>query len=175
MTKRETIKLLAVLNAAYPNFFKDMDKQQKMAQIELYQSRFKDTPVEIVAVALERYIDTNTYPPTIAGLKAIIADYQDGNKIDELWKEAWAAICGRCKFEKLSDSNKIFFGSQSAIDDIGLDTKTIQSVIKGQHLKRIKEILRIEESRKQAFDAIGENNFNKLIKPERSEIGKISQ
>ena len=175
MTKRETIKLLTVLSAAYPNFFKDMDKQQKMAQIELYKSRFKDTPAEIVIAALERYIDTNTYPPTIAGIKAIIADYQDGNKIDELWKEAWRAICGYCKFKDLSDANKTFFGSQSVIDDLGLNGNTIQSVVKGQYLKRIKEILRIEESRKQAIDVIGENNFNKLTKPGRSEIGKISQ
>lgn len=163
MNRNETIKLLAVLNAAYPSFFRGMSKTEKQAQIELYESRFKDFSAKIVAAALERYIDTNTYPPTIAGIKTIINAYQGGSKIDELWEEAWKAICGRRKFADLSAANQKYFGNQSAIDELGLSGDTVMSVVKGQYLKRISEILEVKEAQTQAVKALGKEQFDHIL------------
>ena len=68
MNREEIKKVLKILSTAYPMYFADMSKEDKIDQIRLYQDMFGKYPVEVVIVALKNYIKANEYPPSIAGL-----------------------------------------------------------------------------------------------------------
>lgn len=155
MTRNEVKGLLEMLRLAYPNTYKQMNSVEMSKQIDFYLGFFKDEPGDIMRIAVEHYIEHNKYSPTIAGLKEAAARLKAGSDVDELWKEAWNAICGNKKFEALSAANKRYFGSQAMIDNLGQSEDTVQSVIKGQYMKRISEILENEEIKDSAIKALG--------------------
>ena len=69
MSKDETVKILAVLKAAYPNFYKNISSQDATGVINLWTLQFKSVPVDIVYLAVTKLIATNVFPPTIAEVK----------------------------------------------------------------------------------------------------------
>ena len=75
MTREETIGILSILKASYPNFYKDMSKKDAETTINLYAEMFSDTETNLVATAIKELIQHQSYPPTIADIK---------NKIYEL-------------------------------------------------------------------------------------------
>ena len=64
MNRTETIKLLAVINGAYPRF--EIKSESANLMIDLWQSTFKDIPADEMAQALKEMIKELKYPPTIA-------------------------------------------------------------------------------------------------------------
>jgi len=64
MTLKETIAIMALLKAAYPNYYKSSDDVQQA--VKLWQSMMCDYPAELVTQAIRAVIATNKYPPTIA-------------------------------------------------------------------------------------------------------------
>ena len=69
MSKDETVKILAVLKAAYPNFYKNISSQEATGVINLWTLQFKSVPGDIVYLAVTKLIATNVFPPTIAEVK----------------------------------------------------------------------------------------------------------
>lgn len=69
MTKKETVQILAILKAAYPNFYKDMSAEEAQGTISVWALQFADLPADIVLMALNKAISTSKYPPTIAEIK----------------------------------------------------------------------------------------------------------
>lgn len=68
MTQEETIKLLALVKVAYPNSYKDIDKDTQLATVNMWHRAFVDTPLGIVEMALENFIKVSKFPPTIADI-----------------------------------------------------------------------------------------------------------
>lgn len=68
MTLEETIKLLALIKLAYPNAYKDIDKDSQLATVNLWHRVFGNTQFQIVQIALEHYIKGSKFPPTIADI-----------------------------------------------------------------------------------------------------------
>lgn len=66
MTRQEAIKLLALIKVAYPTAFKDMDKESKLATVNMWQSTFPNTPFVIMELALDHFRRVSKYPPTVA-------------------------------------------------------------------------------------------------------------
>ena len=79
MTKQEAIKILAVLKAAYPNSYKGLTKDEANGIIGVWATQFVSTPYIIVSMAINKLINTNTFPPTINEVK---------DKIRSLYGEA---------------------------------------------------------------------------------------
>ena len=145
-----TKKLLKILSTAYPKMYKDMSSEAKWEQVALYTDMFKDYPEEVVATALKAYIKVNEYPPTIAGImkeiNAMQASVSD-DTIENCVKESWDAICGGRCYKDLSTLSQEYWGSQSAIDAMGMDEKTTLGVITGQMQRRLPEIIKRQKTR----------------------------
>lgn len=70
MNKTETLQLLAILKAAYPNTFRDQTKEEATGTVNVWCVQFADTPAKVVMMAVQKLISTNKFPPTIAEVKA---------------------------------------------------------------------------------------------------------
>lgn len=74
MTQDETVQILSVLKAAYPNSYKGMTRQEAYGTISVWATQFAQIPVQIVLIAVNKLISTSTYPPTISEVKAKLKD-----------------------------------------------------------------------------------------------------
>ena len=66
MDRLETADILAVLKAAYPQFYNGLSPKEANKIVDLWAEMFKDEPVMVVAVAVKAMnaSRTNTFPPT---------------------------------------------------------------------------------------------------------------
>ena len=66
MTREEAIKFLALVKVAYPTAYKDMDKESKLATVNMWHSTFHSVPFKIMELVFNRFIKLSKFPPTIA-------------------------------------------------------------------------------------------------------------
>lgn len=66
MNREESIKLLALIKVAYPTAYKDMDKETKLATVNMWQTTFPSVPYSIMEMAFNRFRLTSKFPPTVA-------------------------------------------------------------------------------------------------------------
>lgn len=94
MTRDETIKMLAILKAAYPNSYKGMTKDEANGMIAVWTMQFADMPADIVLMALNKLISTSQFPPAISEVK---------KKISSLHWEAYDMIFDKTTAALLQD------------------------------------------------------------------------
>lgn len=149
MNREETIKILSILKASYPNFYKGLTRQEAETTISLYTEMFSNVEANLAATAIKELIQHQSYPPTIADIK---------NKIDELTQpyeeteaELWeiykkiiqSGYYGdRTEFDALPEAIKSYLGNNpNRINELGMmESSTFNSVEKGIFLKQIKVI-----------------------------------
>ena len=155
MNREETKQVLKVLSTAYPRYFADMTKADKIDQINLYMDMFGEYPTQIVIAALHSYIRHNEYPPSIAGLQKQIDLLIHKDDKMELWNTL-AAACSRGtrmtaeEFETLPESIREWAGDVGQIKELALmDSVTFNSVIRGQFLKTIPQIIERQEAKRK--------------------------
>lgn len=68
MTVEESIKLLALIKLAYPNSYKDIDKDTQLATVNMWQRNFSGVPFAIMEIALDHFVKGSKFPPTIADI-----------------------------------------------------------------------------------------------------------
>ena len=68
MTLEESIKLLALIKLAYPNSYKDIDKDTQLATVNMWQRAFDTVPYAIMELALDHFVRVSKFPPTIADI-----------------------------------------------------------------------------------------------------------
>ena len=92
MTRQETLGIMSVLKAAYPNYYRDMNRQDAEAVVDLWATMFSDEPAQLVAMAVKAHIasDVKGFPPHIGAIKEAIVKLQTPNAMTEL--EAWALV-----------------------------------------------------------------------------------
>ena len=102
MTKKEATQILAMLKAAYPNFYKDMGAEEAQGTISVWTMQFADLPAEVVLMALNKHISTGKFPPTIAEIK---------EKITAIYWEAHGKAYPICEIEReyLSEETKQYY------------------------------------------------------------------
>lgn len=83
MTREETIKILAILKAAYPNSYKNMTKEEANGTVTVWSMQFANIPAEMVMLAINRLISTSPFPPAICEVR---------DKISRFYWEAWEAL-----------------------------------------------------------------------------------
>ena len=83
MTRQEAIKVLSILKAAYPNSYKGLSKEEANGTINIWATQFANIPFNVVAIAINKIISTNTFPPSIGEVK---------EKIRGLYWEAWEML-----------------------------------------------------------------------------------
>lgn len=83
MTQKEAVQVLAILKAAYPNFYKDMSKQDAMGTVNIWAIQFANMPADIVLLAVNKLIATSQFPPAISEVK---------KKFSKLYWEAYESL-----------------------------------------------------------------------------------
>lgn len=69
MNREETLKILALLKAAYPNSYKNMTAAEANGTVSIWQMQFADIPADVVLIALHKVIAVSVYPPTVADIR----------------------------------------------------------------------------------------------------------
>ena len=92
MTREQMLALLVVMQAAYPNFYKGMNKAQADAVLDLWATMFADEPPEVVALAVKAHIanDKKGFPPHIGAIKEAIIKLRQPDEMTEM--EAWGYV-----------------------------------------------------------------------------------
>lgn len=143
MTKEQIIGLMKYFQAAYKGFYEGKDTQAVMT---VWHDALADEDPKIVSQAAKNYVRTSEFAPTVAGLMKQI----DLIKRPQADTDMWALISKAAsnglynsaeEFEKLPPECQSFLGSASALKDLAqTDTGTMNTVVKGQFLKRVEAI-----------------------------------
>ena len=94
MTRDETIKLLAILKAAYPNSYRGMTKEEANGTVAVWSAQFANMPAAVVMIAVNKLISTKTFPPSINEVK---------EKIRGLYWEVWGALNEHKTYKNLDE------------------------------------------------------------------------
>ena len=87
MTPKELSEVMNRLEKYYKSFYQGVDKKEVFAA---WFEMFKDDQATEVQKAAVAYICTQIYPPTVAGLKTIMAENRMAGQMAEM--EAWGRI-----------------------------------------------------------------------------------
>ena len=92
MDREQTKQLMAVIKAAYPNYYRDANPQDRADAVDLWTAMFADDPLELVAGAVKAFIasDEKGFPPVIGQIKAKIRDIRTPKELPET--AAWAVM-----------------------------------------------------------------------------------
>ena len=141
MTRDETIELLMMVQAAFPNY----KPQDKTVAVKTWFLMLADYPYQQVQMALKAYIatDTSGFAPSIGQIidkMQMINSHAEQNEM-----EAWSLVSkalrngnykSKEEFEKLPDLVKEAVGSPENIHNWAQsDIKSIESVIQSNFIK----------------------------------------
>lgn len=157
MNYEETLAIMGVLKAAYPQYYRDMKRGDAESVVSLWAEMFKDEPVNVVAVAVKAYIasDTKGYPPYIGAIKDEIVKIKAPKSMTE--QEAWMLVKNATRnglygsaeeFEKLPPICKKLVGSPSQLREWAtMDSDTLNSVVASNFQRSYKVIEKREKER----------------------------
>lgn len=76
MTQGETLKIMAVLQATYPNFYRGMTRQDAEGVVALWADIFAEDSYNTVAAAVRAFIasDSKGFPPVVGQIKQRAAE-----------------------------------------------------------------------------------------------------
>ena len=137
MDKRETLKIMAVMRAAYPGYYRDITPADAEAAVNLWQTMLADRPYELVAKAVKMLIATSKFPPTIAEVNDAIGELTSPPVMtgQEAWYLVYKAVCNsayesRKEFEKLPEDIRRVVGSPNILREWALmDAGEVQTVV----------------------------------------------
>ena len=112
MTREETLAIMSVLKAAYPEFYKNMRRDEAEGIVNLWASIFTDDPAEVVAAAVKAFIATDVkgFAPKPGQIKASIVKVTQPAELEMSELEAWGMV-------SRAVSNGIY-GSQKEFDKL---------------------------------------------------------
>lgn len=92
MNKQETLKILAVLKAAYPNFYRGLQNGGEDAIINLWAIQFAEDSYRDVSLAVHTLISTrtDTFPPVIGEIKEVLRSITHPDEIPS--GDAWDMV-----------------------------------------------------------------------------------
>lgn len=144
MTREETKAIMAVLKAGYPNFYKDMTKEEATNIVDLWATMFADDPAQVVTEAVKSLMCTLKYPPTVADVKEKIAMITRPQQLTEMeaWDRVFSAISYYHANENFADLPPILrriVGSPNQLREWALmDAETVNSVIQSNFMRSYK-------------------------------------
>ena len=100
MTPKESVQILAILTAAYPNTYKNLDEDAAAAVAIEWAVQFADVPADIVYMAVQKAISASKYAPSI---------YEVKEKISALHWEAYEELRrAQCSHEIQEEYRRIY-------------------------------------------------------------------
>lgn len=144
MTRDETKAILSILKAAYPNFYKNLTKDEAVNIVNLWAAMFADEPYQLVAESVKSLMCTLKYPPTIADVKEKIALITQPEEMSEMeaWQKVRSAISyynANETFEKLPSILQKIVGSPNQLREWAvMDSEVVNSVIQSNFMRSYK-------------------------------------
>ena len=94
MNREETLAIMGVLKAAYPNYYKDMKRDEAEGIVALWTEMFKDDPATVVGLAVKAHIanDKKGFPPHIGAIKDAIVKLKTPGELELSELEAWNLV-----------------------------------------------------------------------------------
>lgn len=113
MTREETLAIMSVLKAAYPTYYKGLNRNDAEAVVSLWTEMFKDEPAQVVAVAVKAHIasDSKGFPPHIGAIKDAIAKLHQPDQMTAL--EAWEHVRRAMRGASMSPSSCVYIGGKT--------------------------------------------------------------
>lgn len=139
MTREETLAIMGVLKAAYPNYYRDMKRSDAEGVVELWHTMFAEEPAGLVGAAVKAHIATDVkgFPPHIGAIKEAIVKLRRGDEMTE--QEAWELVRkatrngtwgAKEEFEKLPPVIQRLVGSPNQLREWAqMDADVVQSVV----------------------------------------------
>ena len=151
MTREETAKILAVMQASYPNY-KPIDLR---TTLDAWEMMLKEFTYQQVSMALKAFIlsDTSAFAPSIGQLVDKINVITKQAEMSELkaWALVYEAICNstynaEAEFEKLPEVVKVAIGNHSNLKEWAqMDVDTVQSVEQSHFVRNYRAALEREK------------------------------
>ena len=151
MTPKELSAVMDRLEKYYRNYYAGTDKKEVFAA---WFEMFKDDDAAEVNRAVVAYICTNTFPPTVAGIKTLMAENRMAGQMTEM--QAWQKIRdavdfstnqdeARKQYDQLSPLLKKLAGSPSQlISWRKVNEDTFEGVIASNVQRSYRELARRE-------------------------------
>ena len=146
MTKNETLKVLSVLKAAYPQFYAKQSPQDLQGIVVLWSMMFADHPYEVVDNAVKGVIatDTSGFPPSIGIINEMIRKLE--KPLQDTSNDAWvlvrnairkSALFSKREFEALPQDVQRAVGSPSQLHDWAMmPPETVDSVVASNFMRQ---------------------------------------
>ena len=136
MTREETIKVLAILKAAYPNSYKNMSLDEANATATVWAVQFAEVPVDLVMIAINKVISTSPFPPAISEVK---------EKVKSMYWEVWEILTRNKYIKTLTDEQetkyqKILEVIDSTCKNTGAEP-SIKDLVEGGNYNKTKLLL----------------------------------
>ena len=156
MTREETQKLLASIQAIYPNFKVEPDRMT--ATVNAWHMMLQEYSAQAVNVALQMYVKTNSsgFPPSVSQLIGNIYKPQERMMLSE--GEAWSLVKKAIqdgnyhaeeRFNELPDEVQKAVGSANMIRQwAGTDSTEVNTVIMSNFQRAYKTV--VERSKEDA-------------------------
>lgn len=151
MTREDTKKMIMYLRMAFRDFCSDKDLTMV---VDVWHDAFKDEDTAVVSRATQNYVKHNPYPPTIAGIIEQMRLLKEKETDTDLWSLIQKAVRNgtygaKEEFEKLPPECQSFVGSPASLKELAqIDTGTMNTIVKGQFLKRVEAIKEHQEVQK---------------------------
>jgi len=139
MTTEETLKIMAVLRASYPNFYRDMKRSDAEGIVNLWAEMFAEDDYRLVAAAVKALIasDSKGFPPVIGQVKEKLRLLTEKQDMTET--EAWALVAKavrnsgyeyREEYAKLPENIQRIVGAPEQLHEWSqMDSDTVHSVV----------------------------------------------
>lgn len=139
MTRQETVKVMAILQAAFPAWARGMSDEDGRTVLNLWAMMFREDPAEEVMAAVQALIATQRegFPPTIGAVKDKLDALRNagGMTEGEAWSLIYKAVCngihgGVKEFKALPEELQRLVGSPNQLRDWAMmDVDTVNSVV----------------------------------------------
>jgi len=180
MTPEETIKILSIIKAAYPQWARDLKPTDAKAMVNLWSSMLEDYPYNVVQVAIKKIIATNKFPPSVAEVIEAINYIKTGGKSEMTEIEAWGLVRKAIKnsaynaeeeFNKLPPRIQQAIGSHNILHNWSQESiNGIETVIGSNFMRSYKQtVIRKKEEKQlpQSIKTMLGNIGNKMIEGDK--------
>lgn len=139
MERSDVLKIMAVLRGAYPQFYRDISRQEAEDTVSLWLDMFRQDDPNLVGAAVKSIIegDETSFPPTIGQVKAKMRLITGRGELTEA--EAWNMVSAAIRnglygaaeeFEKFPPILKRIVGSPNMLREWArMDSDTVHSIV----------------------------------------------
>lgn len=159
MTKQETVKMIAIMKAAFPMWGSKLSPDELKTSVEIWNEMLGEYDYQMVSAAMKMLIAVKKdYPPSIAEIIEKIEFIRSGGQTDLSEIEAWSMVRkalsngmygAREEFERLPSEVQAVLREPATLRNWSqLDSSEVETVIASNFMRSFKEVKKREKEYK---------------------------